>query len=65
MALWLCAVRGATAAAVAFGVASWPRWAAEVLREVLGDVRLTIPTSTPPPAAPVAAESDEPPEANP
>lgn len=40
LAPWLVAVRGAAAAAVAFGFASWPRWAASVLRDAASSVTL-------------------------
>ena len=41
LAPWLVAVRGATVAAVAFGVASWPRWAADVLHTALANAAAT------------------------
>jgi len=44
-AAWGVIFRGAGAAALAFGAASWPRWAADVLRDVLGNVSVSVPVA--------------------
>jgi hypothetical protein len=58
LAAWLVAARGATAAATAFGIASWPRWAADAFHTAIANAAAmqaeALPITVSMPPAPMA-----------